>query len=53
MADVQKLASVLGVSFEQIERLEEALTHRSYLNENPSWPLSNNERLEYLGDAVI
>lgn len=52
-ADLSKLVTVLGVTFDRIERLEEALTHRSYLNENPSWPLANNERLEYLGDAVL
>lgn len=31
----------------------EALTHRSYLNENPKWHLPHNERLEFLGDAVL
>ncbi|MBI1956863.1 MAG: ribonuclease III, partial [Candidatus Niyogibacteria bacterium] len=31
----------------------EALTHRSYINENPSWPYPHNERLEFLGDAVL
>ncbi len=31
----------------------EALTHRSYLNENTKWHLPHNERLEYLGDAVL
>ena len=30
-----------------------ALTHRSYLNENPDWHLDHNERLEFLGDAVL
>ena len=33
--------------------LTEALTHRSYLNEYPRWRLPHNERLEYLGDAVL
>lgn len=33
--------------------LKEALTHRSYLNENPSWETPHNERLEFLGDAVL
>lgn len=33
--------------------LKQAFTHRSYLNENPSWSFSHNERLEFLGDAVI
>lgn len=32
---------------------EEAFTHRSYLNEHPEWPHPHNERLEYLGDAVL
>ena len=31
----------------------EALTHSSYLNENKSWPYACNERLEFLGDAVL
>lgn len=31
----------------------QALTHRSYLNENPKWHLDHNERLEFLGDAVL
>lgn len=33
--------------------MKEALTHRSYLNENSSWSLPYNERLEFLGDAVL
>ncbi len=33
--------------------LAQALTHRSYLNENPKWQLDHNERLEFLGDAVL
>jgi ribonuclease-3 len=43
----------LGLKFNNADLLKEALTHRSYLNENPSWRLSNNERLEFLGDAVL
>lgn len=43
----------LGVSFRRKELLQEALTHRSYINENPSWPVGHNERLEFLGDAVL
>jgi len=41
------------VKFKNKTPLKEALTHRSYLNENPSWGITNNERLEYLGDAVL
>ncbi len=39
--------------FKNKEILDEALTHRSYLNENLKWPLPSNERLEFLGDAVL
>lgn len=39
--------------FENKKLLEHAFTHRSYLNENPSWKLGSNERLEFLGDAVL
>lgn len=43
----------LGFTFENQDILREALTHRSYLNENPDWKLDHNERLEFLGDAVL
>ena len=43
----------LGVKFKDKELLIEALTHRSYLNENPKAGSGHNERLEYLGDAVL
>lgn len=33
--------------------MQQALTHRSYLNENPQWQYDHNERLEFLGDAVL
>jgi ribonuclease III len=39
--------------FDDVSRLESALTHKSYLNENPTWKRSDNERLEFLGDAVL
>ncbi len=47
------LEKQLGVTFNDQGLLEEAMTHRSYLNENPAWPRSHNERLEFLGDAVL
>jgi len=47
------LEEKLGVVFKNKDLLKESLTHRSYLNENPSWGLNNNERLEFLGDAVL
>lgn len=47
------LEQQLGHTFKNKDYLREALTHRSYLNENPSWHLPHNERLEFLGDAVL
>lgn len=51
--DLTALESRLGVSFTNKDILLQALTHRSYLNENPDWQLDHNERLEFLGDAVL
>ena len=53
MKDVSVLAKKLGVKFKDLDFLLNAVTHRSYLNEHPSFPLGHNERLEFLGDAVI
>lgn len=47
-----ELATRLGVKFKSAALLTEALTHRSYLNEHPQTPRSN-ERLEFLGDSVL
>lgn len=43
----------MGIAFHNESLLKEAMTHRSYLNEHPHWPWGQNERLEYLGDAVL
>jgi ribonuclease-3 len=54
--DIEKLPeleSKLEVQFDNKDLLLQALTHRSYLNENPKWHLDHNERLEFLGDAVL
>lgn len=53
MADFDTLQSVLGVQFEDVSLLKQALVHRSYLNENPGFELASNERLEFLGDALV
>ncbi|HLZ14923.1 MAG TPA: ribonuclease III [Candidatus Saccharimonadales bacterium] len=45
--------SVLGVEFTNIEQLVTAFTHRSYLNEHKKTAPEHNERLEFLGDAVL
>ncbi len=53
MADLAALQQTLGVSFKDISLLEQALIHSSYINENPGFALTSNERLEFLGDAVL
>lgn len=51
--EIEKLESVVGLTFANKDLLEQALVHRSYLNENPRFRLAHNERLEFLGDAVL
>ena len=53
MADLEQLQQKLGVSLKNPILLQMALTHGSYLNENPAGFPSSNERLELLGDAVL
>lgn len=48
-----ELSAKLGVEFKNIDLLREALTHRSYINENRELNIQHNERLEFLGDAVL
>src|SRR5487761_1481037 len=43
----------LGVEFKSIELLVSAFTHRSYVNEHKKTVKEHNERLEFLGDAVL
>ena len=51
--DEADLARVLGVRFRDPKRLTEALTHRSYLHDHPGTAGEANERLEFLGDAIL
>ena len=53
MDDVHSVENSLGLHFSDYSLLLRALTHRSYLNENPGQALEDNERLEFLGDAVL
>ena len=53
MKEWSQLEKILGVTFTNQDLLKQALVHRSYLNENPSFHLPHNERLEFLGDAVL
>ncbi len=51
--DFSKLENILGVKFNNPDLLKQAFVHRSYLNEHPKSGLKHNERLEFLGDAVL
>lgn len=53
IAELQSLEQIIGVQFRDPSLLQRALTHRSYLNENQMTSLEDNERLEFLGDAVL
>ncbi|MBN1585010.1 ribonuclease III [Candidatus Uhrbacteria bacterium] len=51
--DFSALEGKLGIAFKNRDILTQAFVHRSYLNEHPSFPFGHNERLEFLGDAVL
>ena len=51
--NVLGLEKTINYSFNTKALIKEALTHRSYRNENPGWEVPHNERLEFLGDAVL
>lgn len=53
MKDFSPLEKKLNIQFKNKDLLIQAFCHRSYLNENPKFYLSHNERLEFLGDAVL
>ncbi len=53
MADWQALQQTIGIIFRDVSILQQAFIHSSYINENPSFHLSDNERLEFLGDALL
>lgn len=53
MTTIFDAEKALNLTFSNKALLQRALTHRSYLNENPDYPLEDNERLEFLGDAIL
>ena len=53
MVNWQDLQQTIGIAFRDTSLLEQAFIHSSYVNENPNSPLSDNERLEFLGDALL
>ncbi len=53
MNNIKDLQEKIKITFNDEQLLQQAFTHRSYLNENSDPNLDNNERLEFLGDAVL
>jgi len=53
MKDFSLLEKKLNITFKNKDLLIQAFCHRSYINENPDFYLGHNERLEFLGDAVL
>jgi ribonuclease-3 len=53
MSELAAAEVSLGLNFHDKTLLRRALTHRSYVNEYTDFPLEDNERLEFLGDAVL
>ena len=51
--DLDMLQKTLGYTFKDLMHLQQALQHRSYVNESPDTDLEDNETLEFLGDAVL
>jgi ribonuclease-3 len=52
-ADFNTFQEKLGIQFNELDLLRQAFTHRSYLNEHRGEVKGHNERLEFLGDAVL
>ena len=53
MIDWQALQQVIAINFKDESLLQQAFIHSSYINENPGSPITDNERLEFLGDALL
>jgi ribonuclease-3 len=52
-ASLHALEAAVGYTFRDLRVLQRAMVHRSYLHDVPDFPLGSNERLEFLGDAVL
>lgn len=50
---IAEIEKIIGLSFNDKNLLKQVFIHRSYLNENPGCEIGHNERLEFLGDAVL
>lgn len=51
--NTEELAAHIKIPYVEGGNLQQAVVHRSYLNEHSDFPLGHNERLEFLGDAVL
>lgn len=51
--NAEDFSKKLGIPVRNSELFQESITHRSYLNEHRGYKLNHNERLEFLGDAVL
>lgn len=51
--DISEFEKKIGVIFINKDIIQQAFTHRSYINEHPGLGVQHNERLEFLGDAVL
>ncbi len=50
---IAEIEKVIGITFKNKDLLQQVFIHRSYMNEHPGSRLGHNERLEFLGDAVL
>jgi len=50
---IHELGEQLGIAFSDPDAIRQAFVHASFANENPDLVTGNNERLEFLGDAVL
>lgn len=53
MSSLANLEKIIKVKFKNQDLLQQALVHRSYINEHSDFRVGHNERLEFLGDAVL
>lgn len=53
ISNLTKLQNHLGINFNNEDLIRQAMVHRSYINEHPDFSVGHNERLEFLGDAVL
>ncbi|MGD0354647.1 MAG: ribonuclease III [Dehalococcoidia bacterium] len=53
MSNVHDIQSALGIAFRNPSLLQQAFVHTSYINENPDADIHDNQRMEFLGDAVL